>query len=57
MANKNKDINKFTKKQLLSAKKYINNKDILKVILDDKRTYSFAEVDKILKKTLERGVR
>lgn len=56
MATKKTDLNKFSKEQLLSAKKYINNKDILNVILENGKTYSFDEVDGLLTKALERKV-
>lgn len=51
-----KDLNKFSKEQLLSAKRYINSKDILNVILENGKTYSFDEVDGLLTKALERKV-
>lgn len=38
----------FTKKQLISSKKYESNKDALSVILEDDKSYSFEETDKLL---------
>lgn len=39
---------RFTKKQLLASKRYTDNRDALHAVLDDKATYTLAEVDKAL---------
>lgn len=41
-------VDKFTKEQILASKQYSNRRDVLGVILDDKKEYSTAEVDDIL---------
>ena len=38
----------FTKSQLVSSEKYKDRKDALNVLLDDAKSYSFEETDKIL---------
>lgn len=37
---------KFPKTKLVESKKYANRKDILNVLLEDDKEYTFAEVDK-----------
>ncbi len=41
-------VDKYTKEQILVSKKFSNRRDVLSVILDDKKEYSNAEVDDIL---------
>ena len=41
---------KFTKVQLGQSKKYCHRRDALYALLKDDKTYSFTEVDGILKK-------
>lgn len=48
---------KYSKEQLLKSKKYSNRKDLLGVLLDDKKEYSFAEVDTEIDKFMKRGVK
>lgn len=48
---------KYSKEQLLKSKKYSNRKDLLGVLLDDKKEYSFAEVDVEIDKFMKRGVK
>lgn len=48
---------KYSKEQLLKSKKYSNRKDLLGVLLDDKKEYSFAEVDEEIDKFMKRGVK
>lgn len=59
MANKNKpadvgaepvaeQVSKFSKEQMISAKRYSNRKDLLHVVLKDDQLYSFEEVDKLV---------
>lgn len=40
----------FTKSQLVKSQKYIHRRDALNALLNNEKTYSFAEVDGILKK-------
>lgn len=40
----------FTKEQLVQSKKYVHRRDALNALLDGGKTYSFTEVDGILKK-------
>lgn len=40
--------NKFSKEQLISAKRYIESVDILNVVLKDDKLYSFNDVDKLV---------
>lgn len=46
---------KFSKSQLVQSKKYIHRRDALNALLDDKKQYTFAQVDKILKDFDEGG--
>lgn len=48
---------KFSKEQLLKSKKYANRKDLLGVLLEDKKEYSFTEVDAVIDKFMKRGVK
>lgn len=41
---------KFTKEQLAKSQKYIYRRDALNALLETEKTYSFAQVDEILKK-------
>ena len=48
---KNEEIttyDKFTKKQIVSAKKYRNNVDLLNAILKNDKEYTLKEVDEII---------
>ncbi|MFF2179417.1 hypothetical protein ACFVT8_23640 [Lysinibacillus sp. NPDC058147] len=40
----------FTKAQIIKSNKYIARRDALNALLADDKTYSFTEVDGILKK-------
>lgn len=40
--------NIFTKKQLILSKKYSDRKDLLNVLLEDNKSYSIKEVDKLI---------
>ena len=40
----------FTKEQIVSAKKYKNNVDLLNAILKNEKTYTLKEVDEIIEK-------
>lgn len=39
----------FTKDQLVKSKKYVHRRDALNALLENDKTYSFADVDGILK--------
>lgn len=54
--NKSNDITKFSKEQFLQSKRFYENRDVLDVILDDDKNYSFDEVEEILKTFLESEV-
>lgn len=62
MADENKITNttetlKFTKEQLRSSKKYRCDVDILGVVLEDGKSYTFEETDKLIKDFKERRVK
>ena len=44
-----KNVNKFTKKQLLKSKKYIDERDVLSAVLKDNNSYTLEMVDKLIK--------
>lgn len=48
---------KYSKEQLLKSKKYFKRRDLLGVLLDNKKEYSFAEVDAEIDKFMKRGVK
>lgn len=39
---------RYTKKQLTTCKKFASKRDILNVLLDSNKTYSFEEIEKLL---------
>lgn len=43
-------ISKFTKEQLVNAKKYSNRKDLLNALLQENKLYSFDETDELINK-------
>lgn len=47
----------FTKSQIVKSEKYGHRQDALNALLDDKSTYTSAEVDNILKKFEGKGGR
>lgn len=47
---------KFSKSQLVKSQKYNHRRDALNALLNDGRTYSFTEVDAVLKK-FDEGVK
>ncbi|MGE7021997.1 hypothetical protein [Solibacillus cecembensis] len=47
---------KFTKEQLAKSQKYIHRRDAINALLPDDGTYSFAQVNEILKK-FDEGVK
>lgn len=48
---------KFTKKQILEAKKYQIRKDLLMVLLSEEKQYSFDEVDKVIQGFMKKEVK
>lgn len=44
------NLPKFTKVQLVQSQKYVHRRDALNALLEDDKTYTFTEVDGILKK-------
>ena len=54
---KTTEVTKYTKEQLRKSKKYRADVDILGVVLDDNKSYTFEETDKLIKTFKERKVR
>lgn len=56
-----KETPKFTFEQLVGSRKYIEHRDVLHAVLDHKKTYSYAEVEKAIeafnKRDLSKGVK
>lgn len=50
-------MNKFTKEQILNAKKLDYSKDVLQVVLEEDKLYSKKELDKIVQDFLKREVK
>lgn len=42
------DEDKFSKKQIVTSKRYRSNVDLLNAVLKDKKTYTLKEVDEII---------
>jgi len=53
---KTKKEPKFTKEQLIKSKMYRHQIDILKVVLEEDKTYSISETDKLINDFLKRKV-
>lgn len=47
----------FTKEQLVSAKKYVHQKDLLNILLENDKTYSFKETDCLIEEFLKKEVK
>lgn len=45
--------NKFSKEQLIGAKRYIESVDVLNVVLEDNKLYSFSDVDRLVSNFLK----
>lgn len=45
-----KKVTKFPKSELVSSVKYAKSRDILAALLEEEKTYSFEDVDKIIEK-------
>ena len=56
MAKKNETNTSFTKEQLYSSKKYEMQKDIIGVMIEEDKEYTFDEVDNLIKEFLKREV-
>lgn len=54
---KTKKEPKFTKEQLIKSKMYRHQIDILKVVLEENKTYSISETDKLINDFLKRKVK
>lgn len=52
----NEKETKYSKKQLVSSKKYASNRDLLQVLLQDNITYTLKEVDKKIEDFKKRKV-
>lgn len=52
-----KNVNKFTKEQLLKSKKYIDERDILSAVLKDNNSYVLETVDKTIKEFKRKKVK
>lgn len=48
---------KFTKKQLIKSNKYIGKRDALNALLENEKTYTHKEVEKILNDFYKGGVK
>lgn len=46
----------FTKSQIIEAKRFASNKDILNVLLDEDKAYTLKAVDLLIKSFKERKV-
>ena len=45
----------YTKAQIYKAKRYMNKKDIVTVMLKDNERYTFEQVDKLIEQFLKGG--
>lgn len=45
--------NKFSKEQLIGAKRYIESVDVLNVVLEYDKLYSFSDVDRLVSNFLK----
>ncbi len=54
---KTKKEPKFTKEQLIKSKMYRHQIDVLKVVLEENKTYSIPETDKLINDFLKRKVK
>jgi hypothetical protein len=50
-------IKTFTKEQLLQSKKFMHQKDLINALLEDNKSYSLDDVDKILDNFLKGDVK
>lgn len=54
---KTKKEPKFTKERLIKSKMYRHQIDILKIVLEENKTYSIPETDKLINDFLKRKVK
>ena len=47
----------FSKKQILDSKRYADKKDLITVLLDDSKSYSFEQVDSVIDKFMKEEVK
>lgn len=47
----------FSKEQVLAAKKYVERRDLLAVLLNNGKTYTLAEVDAAIEEFLKKEVK
>ncbi len=52
-----KNIKKFSKQSILISDKYRARRDLLNILLEDSKTYSIDDVDKIIDKFLKGSVK
>ena len=52
-----KAIERFTKEQLLTSKRFIDNRDVLNVLLDGSKLYSIDEAESIISVFMEGKVK
>lgn len=45
-----KAVTKFAKEQIVSSKKYVEDADIVKALLEENKVYTVEEVDSIIEK-------
>lgn len=45
----------YTKAQIYKAKRYMNRKDIITVMLEDDKRYTFDQVDELIEQFLKGG--
>lgn len=48
---------KFTKTQILLARKYRHQKDVVNVVLEDGQLYSLKEVDRLINRFMKKEVK
>lgn len=47
----------FTREQLAASKRYANRRDLISTLLEDGKTYTLDEVDKLIEKFMKGKVR
>lgn len=52
-----KEVDVFSKEQLISSKKFMNNKDVLSALLEDDKKYSISEVNEIIENFMKGKVK
>lgn len=51
-----KEETRYSKKQLVSSKKYASNRDLLQVLLEDNKSYTLKEVENKINEFKKRRV-